>query len=129
MRAIYSMHHRVSDVHQFQNHAMQLSKTFKVTKRGIAFKRWKCFAGLSYKQDTHTWKNKGYPVSIVYPIEGTMLNVDGIALVKNAHPHPKRKKLVQYLTSRYVQQRLVAELNAKSIQKDVSEQSDKYRKS
>ncbi len=29
-----------------------------------------------------------------------MLNVDGIALVKNAHPHPKRKKLVQYLTSR-----------------------------
>ena len=36
-------------------------------------------------------ENKGYPVSIVYPIEGTMLNVDGIALVKNAHPHPKRK--------------------------------------
>lgn len=27
-------------------------------------------------------ENKGYPVSIVYPIEGTMLNVDGIALVK-----------------------------------------------
>ena len=30
MRAIYSMHHRVSDVHQFQDHAMQLSKTSKV---------------------------------------------------------------------------------------------------
>lgn len=29
-----------------------------------------------------------------------MLNVDGIALVNNAQPHPKRKKLVQYLTSR-----------------------------
>lgn len=53
-----------------------------------------------------------------------MLNVDGIALVKNAHPHPKRKKLVQYLTSRSVQQRLVAEFDAKSIRKDVSEQSD-----
>lgn len=46
-----------------------------------------------------------------------MLNVDGIALVKNAHPHPKRKKLVQYLTSRSVQQRLVAEFDAKSIRK------------
>lgn len=121
MRAIYSMHHRVSDVHQFQNHAMQLSKTSKVIE-DVA--KGKYYAGLSYEQDARTWKNKGYPVSIVYPIEGTMLNVDGIALVKNAHPHPKRKKLVQYLTSRSVQQRLVAEFDAKSIRKDVSEQSD-----
>lgn len=121
MRAIYSMHHRVSDVHQFQDHAMQLSKTSKVIE-DVA--KGKYYAGLSYEQDARTWKNKGYPVSIVYPIEGTMLNVDGIALVKNAHPHPKRKKLVQYLTSRSVQQRLVAEFDAKSIRKDVSEQSD-----
>jgi iron(III) transport system substrate-binding protein len=46
-----------------------------------------------------------------------MLNVDGIALVKNAHPHPKRKKLVQYLTSRSVQQRLVAEFVIESSPK------------
>lgn len=70
-------------------------------------------------------ENKGYPISIIYPTEGTMLNVDGIALVKNAHPHPKRKKLVQYLTSRSVQQRLVAEFDAKSIRKDVTEQNDR----
>lgn len=75
-------------MHQFQNHAMQLSKTSKVIE-DVA--KGKYYAGLSYEQDARTWKNKGYPVSIVYPIEGTMLNVDGIALVKNAHPHPKRK--------------------------------------
>ncbi len=79
MRAIYSMHHRVSDVHQFQNHAMQLSKTSKVIE-DVA--KGKYYAGLSYEQDARTWKNKGYPVSIVYPIEGTMLNVDGIVLHK-----------------------------------------------
>lgn len=50
-----------------------------------------------------------------------MLNVDGIALVNNAQPHPKRKKLVQYLTSRSVQQRLAEEFDAKSIRKDVTE--------
>ncbi|WP_256050772.1 substrate-binding domain-containing protein, partial [Staphylococcus aureus] len=94
-RAIYSRHHRVSDVHQFQNHAIQLSKTSKVIE-DVA--KGKYDAGLSYEQEARTWKNKVYPVSIVYPIEGTMLKVDCIALVKNAHPHPKRKKLVQYLT-------------------------------
>lgn len=74
-------------MHQFQDHAMQLSKTSKVIE-DVA--KGKYYAGLSYEQDAHG-KTKGYPVSIVYPIEGTMLNVDGIALVKNAHPHPKRK--------------------------------------
>ena len=34
--------------------------------------------------------NKRIPISIIYP-RGTMLNVDGIALVNNAQPHPKRK--------------------------------------
>ncbi|CDR61680.1 extracellular solute-binding protein [Staphylococcus schweitzeri] len=121
MRAIYSINHQVSDVHQFQNHAMQLSHTSKVIE-DVA--KGKYYAGLSYEQDARTWKNKGYPISIIYPTEGTMLNVDGIALVKNAHPHPKRKKLVQYLTSRSVQQRLVAEFDAKSIRKDVTEQND-----
>lgn len=58
---------------------MQLSKTSKVIE-DVA--KGKYYAGLSYEQDARTWKNKGYPVSIVYPIEGTMLNVDGIALVK-----------------------------------------------
>lgn len=55
MRAIYSMHHRVSDVHQFQDHAMQLSKTSKVIE-DVA--KGKYYAGLSYEQDARTWKTK-----------------------------------------------------------------------
>lgn len=121
MRAIYSMHHKVSDVHHFQNHAVQLSETSQVISR-VATGQY--YAGLSYEQDARNWKNKGYPLSIIYPTEDTILNVDGIALVKNGRPHPKRQKLVHYLISRPVQQRLVAKFNAKSIRKDVTEHSD-----
>ena len=35
--------------------------------------------------------NKRIPYLNHLPTEGTMLNVDGIALVNNAQPHPKRK--------------------------------------
>ncbi|MFO3719814.1 extracellular solute-binding protein [Staphylococcus felis] len=121
MRAMYSMHQEVKDVHHFQKHAVQLPETSQVISR-VATGQY--YAGLSYEQDARTWKNKGYPVSIIYPTEGTMLNVDGIALVNNEHPHPKREKLVHYLISRPVQQRLVADIDAKSIRKDVTEQTD-----
>lgn len=55
MRAIYSMNHQVSDVHQFQNHAIQLSQTSKVIEE-VA--KGKYYAGLSYEQDARTWKTK-----------------------------------------------------------------------
>ncbi|WP_449618414.1 hypothetical protein, partial [Pseudomonas aeruginosa] len=74
----YHMRHQVSDVHQFQHHAVQLSKSSQVIEK-VA--KGAYYAGLSYEQDARTWKQKGYPISIIYPTEGTMLNVDGIALV------------------------------------------------
>ncbi|MBI5974830.1 extracellular solute-binding protein [Staphylococcus canis] len=118
MRAIYSMSNEIQDVHHFQNQAVRLDKTSKVIN-DVA--KGKYYAGLSYEQEARTWQDKGYPISIIYPREGTLLNVDGIALINNAHPHPKREQLVHYLTSRPIQQRLVSEFGIKSIRQDISE--------
>ena len=44
-----------------------------------------------------------------------MLNVDGIALVNNAQPHPKRKKVSTIFNNRSVQQRLAEEFDAQYV--------------
>ena len=55
MRAMYHMRHQVSDVHQFQHHAVQLSKSSQVIEK-VA--KGAYYAGLSYEQDARTWKQK-----------------------------------------------------------------------
>nr|WP_240622411.1 extracellular solute-binding protein [Staphylococcus lutrae] len=118
MRGLYHLHHRVEDVHQFQKQAVQLSKSSDVIAQ-VAKGRY--YAGLSYEQDARTWLQKGYPLKVIYPVEGTVLNVDGIALVNNENPHPKRRALVDYLTSYSVQQRLAQQFGVKPIRRDVTE--------
>nr|WP_086428897.1 extracellular solute-binding protein [Staphylococcus cornubiensis] len=118
MRGLYHIHNRVAEIHQFQQHAVQLAKSSDVIAQ-VAKGHY--FAGLSYEQDARTWLQKGYPLKVIYPVEGTVLNVDGIALVNNQHPHPKRTALVNYLTSYTVQQRLAQQDGVKPIRRDVSE--------
>lgn len=118
MRAIFSMSNDVQDVYRFDNLAIQLSKSSQVIKE---VSEGKYYAGLSYEQDARTAIKKGYPLKIIYPAEGTMLNIDGIALVNTEDPHPKREALMRYLTSYKVQQRLAKEFGVKPIRKDVDE--------
>ena len=54
---------------------------------------------------------------MIYPSEGTMLNHDGIALVKKENINPKSKKLINYLTSKKVQQKIADEYKIQSGRK------------
>ncbi len=121
MRALYHLHHNTQTIKQFQHHAVQLEKSSQVVEQ-VAKGRYD--AGLSYELDARRWMKKGYPLKLVYPTEGTVINIDGIALVHNAHPNSKREALVKYLTGRAVQTRLAQEFGVKPIRKDLAEVSE-----
>ncbi|WP_434556734.1 extracellular solute-binding protein [Staphylococcus delphini] len=116
MRGLYHIHGNSDAIHQFRQQAVELPKSSDVIAQ-VAQGRY--YAGLSYEQDARTWLQKGYPLKVIYPDEGTVLNIDGIALVNSQHP--KRTALIHYLTSYTVQQRLAQQDGVKPIRRDVSE--------
>ncbi|WP_323706722.1 extracellular solute-binding protein [Mammaliicoccus sciuri] len=120
MKAIESINHNVDDVKDFMATANKVDKSSKVIQE-VA--NGKYYAGLSYESDAKAYINKGYPLKMIYPSEGTMLNHDGIALVTKENINPKSKKLINYLTSKKVQQKIADEYKIQSGRKDVFNQN------
>ena len=76
--------------------------------------------GLTLEDGALQYARNGGPVAIVYPADGTLVNADGVALVKGA-PHPaEARRFIDYLMSKPAQEILVNTVGRRSIRTDVA---------
>lgn len=124
MKAIESINHNIKDVKKFMNSSREVQKSAEVID-GVA--KGKFYAGLSYELDANNYKNKGYPIDIVYPIEGTMVNRDGIALINKDKIKPESKKLINYLTSIEVQKEINRKYKLQPAREDIKYKHEDHK--
>ncbi len=76
--------------------------------------------GLTLEDNALQYVKGGGHMAIVYPADGTLVNADGVALVKNA-PHPaEARRFIDYLMSKPAQEILVQTIGRRSIRTDVA---------
>ena len=76
--------------------------------------------GLTLEDGALQYAKNGGHVAIVYPADGTLVNADGVALVKGA-PHPaEARRFIDYIMSKPAQEILVGTVGRRSIRTDVA---------
>ena len=77
------------------------------------------FVGLTFEDPAAKYVQNSAPIEIVYPIEGTIVRPDGVAIIKDSKHSDYAKKFIDFVTSYEIQQYISLELNRRSIRKDV----------
>lgn len=96
----------------------QLLSSSRAVFEGVAEGRFAI--GLTFEEAAVRYVFQGFPVSIVYPVEGTIAKADGISIIKNA-PNIKNAQLfVNFVTSYDIQHFMSSTLHRRSIRTDVS---------
>ncbi len=75
--------------------------------------------GLTFEGAAAKYLKLGAPIEIIYPVEGTIIKPDGIALIKNAKNIKNGKKFIDFLTEKETQSFISNELNGRSVRKDI----------
>ena len=76
--------------------------------------------GLTLEDNALQYVNGGGHIAIVYPADGTLVNADGVALVRAA-PHPaEARQFIDYVMSKPAQEILVQAIGRRSIRTDVA---------
>ena len=75
--------------------------------------------GLTFEEGAATYVKSKAPVKIVYMNEGVISKADGTAIVKGAKNLENAKKFVDFVSSKETQTMIAAQLNRRSVRKDV----------
>ncbi len=75
--------------------------------------------GLTFEEGAATYVKSKAPVKIVYMNEGVISKADGTAIVKGAKNIENAKKFVDFVSSKETQTMIAAQLNRRSVRKDV----------
>lgn len=76
--------------------------------------------GVTFEEPAATYQRQGAPVGIAYPVEGTIVEPDGVAVIKGARNRGGARLFVDFATSRKVQERMAGSLNRRSCRIDVA---------
>jgi len=85
--------------------------------RGVANGQYA--VGLTFEEAAAKYVRDGAPVSIIYPVEGTIVKADGVAIIKNARNLEFAQKFIDFVTSSEIQTLIAIELNRRSVRIDV----------
>lgn len=94
---------------------IQVNKTAEVIENVIS---GRSYVGMSYEYTAMDYIDAGYPLKIVYPSDGTIINTDGIVKI-NGTTHPNRNEFIKYMLSKEVQLHISDTFHVKSARKDV----------
>lgn len=75
--------------------------------------------GLTFEEGAVKYVNSGAPVKVVYMDEGVVVKPDGVYIIKNCPNEENAKKFVDFITGKEAQSMISAQLNRRSIRKDV----------
>ncbi len=76
--------------------------------------------GLTYEEVSFQAVKDGYPVQIVYPVEGAYGESTTAAIVKGTKSLSNAQKFIDFLTSLEIQQKFADELNVRGIRSDLA---------
>ena len=76
--------------------------------------------GLTLEDSAQRYVRAGGPVEIVYPLEGTRVAPDGLALVKGAPHRSEAEAFIAWALSKETQAFLVKTLGRRSVRSDVA---------
>ncbi len=76
--------------------------------------------GLTLEDNALQYIKGGGHMAIVYPADGTLVNADGVALVKNGPNPDQGRRFIDYLMSKPAQEILVQTVGRRSIRTDVA---------
>jgi len=75
--------------------------------------------GLTFEEGAVKYVNSDAPVEVVYMEEGVIVKPDGVYIIKNCKNLENAKLFVDFLTGKEAQSMITAQLNRRSIRKDV----------
>ena len=75
--------------------------------------------GLTFEEGAATYVKSKAPVKIVYMSEGVISKADGTAIIKGAKNLENAKKFIDFVSSKETQTMIAADLNRRSVRKDV----------
>ncbi len=75
--------------------------------------------GVTFEEAAAKYLRQGAPVGVVYPSEGTIVEADGVAVIKGAKNLRNARLFVDFVTSRKVQTKIAKDLDRRSCRTDV----------
>lgn len=75
--------------------------------------------GVTFEEAAAIYLRQGAPVGIVYPLEGTIVEPDGVAVIRGAKNRENARLFVDFVTSKKVQMKIAEDLNRRSCRIDV----------
>ena len=77
------------------------------------------FVGLTFEEPAAKYVQNGAPIEIIYPIEGTIVRPDGVAIINHSRHIEQAKAFIDFVTSYDIQRYIALDLNRRSIRSDV----------
>jgi len=75
--------------------------------------------GVTFEEAAAIYRRQGAPVGIVYPVEGTIVEPDGVAIIRGARNPANARLFVDFVSSKRVQAKIARDLNRRSCRADV----------
>jgi iron(III) transport system substrate-binding protein len=75
--------------------------------------------GITFEEAAEIYVRQGAPVGIVYPGEGTIVEPDGVAVIRGARNRDNARLFIDFVTSKKVQAKIARDLNRRSCRSDV----------
>ena len=65
------------------------------------------------------WLNNGAPVKVIYPSDGTIAQMEGVAIIKNGPNTPGARQFVDYINRKDVREMILKETFRRPVRQDL----------
>jgi iron(III) transport system substrate-binding protein len=75
--------------------------------------------GISLEYAGYLWANNGAPVKVIYPSDGTIVQMEGVAIIKNGPNTPGARQFVDYVNRKDVREMILKETFRRPARQDL----------
>jgi iron(III) transport system substrate-binding protein len=75
--------------------------------------------GISLEYAGYLWANNGAPVKVIYPSDGTIAQMEGVAIIKNGPNTPGARQFVDYVNRKDVREMILKETFRRPARQDL----------
>ncbi|MBV9564938.1 MAG: extracellular solute-binding protein [Bradyrhizobium sp.] len=75
--------------------------------------------GVSLEYAGYLWLNNGAPVKVIYPSDGTIVQMEGVAIIKNGPNTPGARQFVDYVNRKDVREMILKETFRRPARQDL----------
>jgi iron(III) transport system substrate-binding protein len=75
--------------------------------------------GISLEYAGHLWRNNGAPVKVIYPSDGTIAQMEGVAIIRNGPNTPGARQFVDYVNRKDVREMILKETFRRPARQDL----------